>query len=49
MSIKADDITRIIREQLGSFSLDVDVAEVGVVVTVGDGIARVQEIGRAHV
>ena len=25
MSIKADDITRIIREQLGSFSLDVDV------------------------
>jgi F-type H+-transporting ATPase subunit alpha len=40
MSIKADDITRIIREQLGGFSLDVDVAEVGAVVSVGDGIAR---------
>jgi F-type H+/Na+-transporting ATPase subunit alpha len=47
MSIKADDITRIIREQLGSFSLDVDVAEVGAVVSVGDGIARVQGVDRA--
>ncbi len=47
MTIKADDITRIIREQLGSFSLDVDVAEVGAVVTVGDGIARVQGVDRA--
>jgi F-type H+-transporting ATPase subunit alpha len=47
MSIKADDITRIIREQLGSFSLDVDIAEVGVVVSVGDGIARVQGVDKA--
>jgi F-type H+-transporting ATPase subunit alpha len=47
MSIKADDITRIIREQLGSFALDVDVAEVGAVVSVGDGIARVQGVDRA--
>jgi F-type H+/Na+-transporting ATPase subunit alpha len=47
MTIKADDITRIIREQLGTFTLDVDVAEVGVVVTVGDGIARVQGVDRA--
>ena len=47
MSIKADDITRIIREQLGSFSLDVDVAEVGAVVSVGDGIARVQGVDKA--
>jgi F-type H+-transporting ATPase subunit alpha len=46
MTIKADDITRIIREQLGSFSLDVDVAEVGAVVSVGDGIARVQGVDR---
>ncbi len=46
MSIKADDITRIIREQLGGFSLDVDVAEVGAVVSVGDGIARVQGVDK---
>jgi F-type H+-transporting ATPase subunit alpha len=46
MSIKADDITRIIREQLGGLSLDVDVAEVGAVISVGDGIARVQGVDR---
>jgi F-type H+/Na+-transporting ATPase subunit alpha len=46
MTIKADDITRIIREQLGSFALDVDVAEVGAVVSVGDGIARVQGVDK---
>ena len=46
MTIKADDITRIIREQLGSFALDVDVSEVGAVVSVGDGIARVQGVDK---
>ena len=46
MTIKADDITRIIREQLGAFSVDVDVAEVGAVVSVGDGIARVQGVDK---
>jgi F-type H+/Na+-transporting ATPase subunit alpha len=46
MTIKADDITRIIREQLGAFTVDVDVAEVGAVVSVGDGIARVQGVDK---
>ena len=44
MNIKADDITKIIREQIGSFGGDVDVAEVGSVVAVGDGIARVHGV-----
>jgi F-type H+-transporting ATPase subunit alpha len=44
MNIKADDITKIIREQIGSFAGDVDVAEVGSVVAVGDGIARVHGV-----
>jgi F-type H+-transporting ATPase subunit alpha len=44
MSIKADDISKIIREQIGSFAADVDVAEVGTVVAVGDGIARVHGV-----
>jgi F-type H+/Na+-transporting ATPase subunit alpha len=47
MNIKADDITKIIREQLASFAMDVDVAEVGAVVAVGDGIARVHGVDRA--
>ncbi len=47
MDIKADEIARIIREQIGNFAADVDVAEVGTVVSVGDGIARVHGIERA--
>ncbi|MCL4846966.1 MAG: F0F1 ATP synthase subunit alpha [Acidobacteria bacterium] len=46
MSIKAEDISRIIREQIGGFGVDVDVAEVGSVVSVGDGIARVRGVER---
>ena len=41
MDIKADEISKIIKDQLGDYSLDVDVAEVGTVVSVGDGIARI--------
>ncbi len=44
MTIKADEITQIIREQIGGYTLDIDVAEVGTVVSVGDGIARVHGI-----
>ena len=44
MTIKADEISKIIKEQLGDYSLDVDVAEVGTVVSVGDGIARLHGI-----
>ena len=44
MDIKADEISRIIKDQLGSYELDVDVSEVGTVVTVGDGIARIHGV-----
>ena len=44
MHIKADEISKIIREQLSGYSLDVDTAEVGTVVSVGDGIARIHGI-----
>jgi F-type H+-transporting ATPase subunit alpha len=47
MSIKADEISKIIREQIGSFAVNVDVAEVGTVTSVGDGIARVHGCERA--
>ena len=47
MSIKADEISKIIREQIGSFAVDVDVAEVGTVMSLGDGIARVHGCERA--
>jgi F-type H+-transporting ATPase subunit alpha len=41
MDIRAEEITRILREQLGGFEAGIDVAEVGAVLSVGDGIARV--------
>ena len=47
MDIKADEISRIIREQIGSYSVQVDVAEVGTIVSLGDGIARVHGVERA--
>jgi F-type H+-transporting ATPase subunit alpha len=47
MDIRAEDISRIIRDQIGNYAVDVDVAEVGTVMTIGDGIARVSGIERA--
>src|SRR6476619_5180157 len=47
MDIKADEISKIIREQIGSFAVDVDVAEVGSIISVGDGIARVHGVDNA--
>src|SRR4249920_2579559 len=47
MNIKADEISKIIREQIGSYAADVDVAEVGSVVSIGDGIARVHGVDNA--
>src|SRR5450756_414374 len=46
MHIKAEEISKIIRDQIGSYAVDVDVAEVGTVVSIGDGIARVHGIER---
>src|SRR5436190_11038676 len=46
MDIKAEEISKIIRDQIGSYALDVDVAEVGSIVSVGDGIARVHGVER---
>src|SRR5215471_2249396 len=47
MDIKAEEISKIIREQIGSFAVDVDVAEVGSIVSIGDGIARVHGVENA--
>ncbi|HEY7059437.1 MAG TPA: F0F1 ATP synthase subunit alpha, partial [Vicinamibacterales bacterium] len=44
MDIRAEEISKIIRDQIGSYAVDVDVAEVGTVVSVGDGIARVHGV-----
>jgi F-type H+-transporting ATPase subunit alpha len=40
-SIKADEITKILKEQIANYEQSVSVDEVGTVLSVGDGIARV--------
>src|SRR6187399_2481188 len=47
MNIKAEEISKIIRDQIGSYAVDVDVAEVGTIVSIGDSIARVHGVQRA--
>src|SRR5437868_15307319 len=41
MQIKADEITQLIRQQIENYETKVAVDEVGTVLTLGDGIARV--------
>jgi len=47
MDIKAEEISKIIKDQIGSFAVHVDVAEVGTVISIGDGIARIHGVERA--
>ena len=47
MDIRADEIAKLIRAQVGNYAVEVDVAEVGTVISIGDGIARVHGVQRA--
>ncbi len=46
VTIKADEITKIIREQIANYEQTINVAEIGAVISVGDGIARVHGLDR---
>ncbi len=46
MSIKADEITKIIRQQIEGYEAGIDIREVGTVTSVGDGIAHVYGLDR---
>ncbi len=47
MDIKADEISKIIQHQIEGYETEVDVREVGIVTSVGDGIARIHGLDRA--
>src|SRR3989449_8536315 len=47
MDIRGDEISKILRDQISSYAVDVDVAEVGTVISIGDGISRVHGVERA--
>src|SRR5258707_9041362 len=41
MEIRADEISRILREQIKTYGKQIEVSETGTVLSTGDGIARV--------
>src|SRR3954454_24913653 len=45
--IRADEITRVLREEIENYESAVSVAETGFVISVGDGIARVYGLEKA--
>ncbi len=47
MSIRAEEITEILKKQIKGYERRVDVAETGIVLSVGDGIARVHGLEKA--
>ncbi|MBN2206330.1 MAG: F0F1 ATP synthase subunit alpha, partial [Candidatus Aminicenantes bacterium] len=49
MDIKADEISKIIQKRIEGLDMGVDTNEVGTVVSVGDGIARVHGLDRVMV
>jgi F-type H+/Na+-transporting ATPase subunit alpha len=47
MDIRAEEISRIIRGQIEGFDAQLDVAEIGTIISVGDGIARAHGLEKA--
>ena len=48
MTIRADEISRVIKEQIQNFGKSVQVFEQGTVLSIGDGIARIHGLGSAQ-
>jgi F-type H+-transporting ATPase subunit alpha len=47
MGIRAEEITEIIKKQIKGFEKELDIAETGIVLSVGDGIARIYGLENA--
>ncbi len=47
MKIKTDEITSVIKQEIAQFSTELEVSEVGRVIEVGDGIARIYGLSKA--
>ena len=48
IEIKPDEISAILRQQLTNFNAGADLEEIGTVLQVGDGIARVYGLGNVR-
>ena len=47
MEIRAEEVSAIIRNQIKNFGQEVEVSETGVIISVGDGIARIHGLDKA--
>ncbi|MEE9130689.1 MAG: hypothetical protein V3T84_11775, partial [Phycisphaerales bacterium] len=47
VKIKTDEITSVIKQEIEQFSAELEISEVGRVVEVGDGIARIYGLSRS--
>ena len=47
MKIRTDEISAVIKQEIEQFSSELEISEVGRVVEVGDGIARIYGLNRA--
>ena len=48
MDIRASEISAILKDQIANFGAEADVAEVGQVLSVSDGVARIQDTTVQH-
>ena len=46
MSLRPDEIAAILKSEIERYEVDVDVEEVGTVIQIGDGIARIYGLER---
>jgi len=47
MEIRADEISRIIEQKISGFEKEIDLQETGVIISIGDGIARIYGLEKA--
>jgi F-type H+/Na+-transporting ATPase subunit alpha len=47
MELRAEEISEIIRKQIEGYGRDIEVAETGTIISVGDGIARIHGLAKA--
>ena len=47
ISIRADEISRVLKEQIKNYSKSLEVTETGTVLSIGDGVARVYGLDHA--
>ena len=48
MDLRPDEITGIIKDQIKNYQSKIELADVGTVVTVGDGIARIHGLEKCN-